>query len=174
MIRQSHDTEHRKKLAELRHEIRLIEKPAKDVDRKKARQERRERVKAIGKPATGQRQPRERDAGFLAWVRRLPCMAGAIEGGCEGSVQAAHLRFSDAAKGRINSGLQSKPSDKWATPLCASHHLHDQHSAAERAFWERLGVDPGDLCMALYAAYLADEDGAAVVLRFANERSEYK
>ena len=117
--------------------------------------------------APGQRQPRERDPGFLAFLRRLPCIAW-VRGlhGCQGATQAAHIRFSDAAKGRRNPGMQSKPSDRFATPLCAAHHLHDQHLRKEQAFWAEVGVDPGDLAAALHAAYLAGDDGVAVLHQF--------
>lgn len=115
------------------------------------------------------KQPRERNNIYLAWLRRLPCVAGAAEGCCVGPVEAAHLRFSDAARGRINSGMQAKPADRWATPLCNHHHQHDQHKGNERAFWDRLGIDPGDLCEALHAAFLAGQEGAPVVRRFAQE-----
>ena len=110
---------------------------------------------------------RVRDPGFLAFVRRLPCIAGLVEGGCEGPIEAAHIRYSDAALGRVNPGLQAKPSDRWSTPLCRHHHQHDQHARAERVFWERLGIDPGILSMALYAAYLGDGDGLEILKRFA-------
>jgi hypothetical protein len=155
----------------LRREIRLLEKPAKDVDRKKARLERRERVKAIGTPAKGQRQPRVREPLFLAWLRRLPCVAGLVKGGCSGPIEAAHLRYSDANRGRVNPGLQCKPSDRHCTPLCNGHHQSDQHKRAERAFWDDLGIEPGALTDALHAAYAAGQDGLAVLRAFSLKES---
>lgn len=129
--------------------------------------EKKARDKAIDRARKEQRQPRERDPGYLAFLRRLPCIAGLLgDGDCEGATQAAHLRFSDHKQGRTNPGLQSKPSDRHATPLCAGHHLRDQHAGEERAFWNRLGIDPGDLSNALYAAYLNDGDGSKVLQRF--------
>jgi hypothetical protein len=110
---------------------------------------------------------RVREPGFLAYLRRLPCVAGLVGGCCEGPVEAAHIRFSDAAAGRINSGMQCKPSDRWATPLCRHHHQHDQHTRSERAFWEGLGIEPGALSTALYEAYQAGADGLAVLQAFA-------
>jgi len=109
---------------------------------------------------------RERDPGYLAFVRRLPCVAGLVEGGCSGRVEAAHIRFSDASLGRVNPGLQLKSSDRWATPLCRFHHQHDQHQRNERAFWERLRIEPGALSIALHAAYAAGQDGLPVLLAF--------
>lgn len=109
---------------------------------------------------------RERDPGFLAYLRRLPCVGCMVEGGHCGPTEAAHLRFSDARWGRTNPGMSVKPSDRWATPLGAGHHRNDQHMRAERQFWERLGIEPGELATALYEAYLADGDGAAVLASF--------
>lgn len=85
--------------------------------------------------------------------------------GCSGPVQAAHVRFSAAGKGR-NPGMGSKNHDRHANPLCEAHHLHDQHTRSEVAFWADLGVDAYDLSAALYAAYQAGEDGSAVLRRF--------
>lgn len=115
---------------------------------------------------------RVRDAGFLAFLRRLPCVACRAEGLPSGApIEAAHIRYSDAKLGRVNPGMQAKPSDCWATPLCRHHHQHDQHTRAERAFWERLGVEPGALSMALHAAYLAGADGVAVLDDFTERRA---
>lgn len=159
------DADTRAQLAELKRKVKALESPDKEVRRKAFRQARRERQKAIGKPAVGQRRPRVRDNGFLAFLRRLPCIAGLVEGGCSGPIEAAHLRFSDFARARINPGMGCKPSDQFANPLCDGHHIHDQHEGRERSFWERLGVDPADLCADLYAAYLAGEDGEPIVRR---------
>lgn len=160
------DAEKRRALSAAQAKVREILDPvneAKRVERAKARSAREQRV---GKSAAGQRQPRKKDPAYLAWVRRLPCVAGAVEGGCSGPIEAAHVRFSDAARGRINSGMQAKPDDLWTVPLCRGHHQHDQHIRKERTFWARLGIDPGDLCPALHAAYEAGADGAAVINAF--------
>lgn len=153
--------EQRQRQSAARAELRAVRKEAKANAPAKVKQARAFPI------AEGQRQPRERDPGFLAFLRRLPCVAGLVEGGgCSGAVQAAHTRFSDAKHGRRNSGMQAKPSDRHATSLCAGHHLHDQHAGSEVAFWARLGIDPGDLSAALHRAYQAGEDGAAVLRRF--------
>lgn len=134
--------------------------------RKERKEADRQHIRAIVESkAPNKRQPRERDNGYLAFLRRLPCVACVKLGGSCGPTQAAHLRFSDAARGRINSGMQQKPSDRWATPLGAGHHA-EQHAGNERAFWDRLGIDAGDLCEALYAAFLAGHDAEPVVRRF--------
>lgn len=153
--------EQRQRESAARREIQAVRKEAKANAPVKVKQARAFPV------APGQRQPRERDPGFLAFLRRLPCIAGVMGlEGCQGATQAAHIRFSDADKGRRNPGMQSKSSDKFATPLCAAHHLHDQHLRKEQKFWAEVGVDPGDLAAALHAAYLAGDDGAAVLHQF--------
>lgn len=160
------DKDKREAIAAARREIAEIMDPLKAAERKERRQRDREMRKRVGKRAPEQRQPRERDPGFLAFLRRLPCIAGMIVGGCEGPVQAAHVRFSRAGKGR-NPGMGSKNHDRHANPLCNGHHINDQHQRSEVAFWADLGVDAYDLSAALYQAYQAGEDGAAVLRRFA-------
>lgn len=135
----------------LRREIRLLEKPAKDVDRKNARQERRERVKAIGKPAEGQRQPRVRNNAYLAFLRRQPCLNCNTPTGSD----AAHIRFAPTGSGWRYVGKGEKPDDVRAVPLCRSCHTL-QHSMSERRFWEDiLGYDPVEQCAKYWARFTA-------------------
>ncbi|MBD3817893.1 MAG: hypothetical protein IE912_03125 [Brevundimonas diminuta] len=94
----------------------------------------------------GQRQPRERDNKHLAFIRRLPCVGCTSPGPCD----AAHLRAGDLNIGKRPTGKAEKPSDRWTTPLCRDCHTR-QHTGAELAFWQALGIDPFDLCQALYA-----------------------
>lgn len=95
---------------------------------------------------------RERDPGFLAYLRRQPCEARHL-GGCVGPTEAAHVRYSDASKGATNPGMQRKNHDRHANPLCNFHHQHDQHKRNERAFWSGLGKDAYDTAAGHYAAY---------------------
>lgn len=95
---------------------------------------------------------RERDNGFLAFLRRQPCAARGL-GGCEGRIEAAHIRF--GTPDRPNPGLGRKNHDRWANPLCAGHHA-EQHRGSEQAFWARVGIDPAANAAALYAAYSLD------------------
>lgn len=97
-------------------------------------------------------QPRNRngdaDAGYLSLVRSLPCLSCGME-----PSEAAHVRFASAAFGKA-SGLQKKPEDRWALPLCAGCHRLNrdaQHNSGEREFWDRLGIDALPTCVALYA-----------------------
>lgn len=111
-----------------------------------------------------QRQPRVRDKVYLGWVSLLPCVACLREtGAVVRPVHVAHVRFSDAAAGWRNPGLQSKPSDDRTAPLCPDHHIRDQHAGEERAFWERLGIHAPDLCADLRDAYEANRSGEDVI-----------
>jgi len=100
----------------------------------------------------GQRQPRETDSGFLAYLRRQPCDARHM-GGCSGPIQAAHIRFSDVAKGSVNPGMGRKNHDRNATALCEGHHIHGQHRTNERAWWAAIGRDTYDTAAAHFSAY---------------------
>ena len=105
---------------------------------------------------------RIRDPGFLAFLRKQPCCCGC---GRPAPSEAAHIRYSDAAHGKLNPGIQQKPSDHDAVPLSAWCHREGpqaQHAGSERAFWERVGRNPWRLAEAFLAAYRAD--GGAIVL----------
>ena len=98
---------------------------------------------------------RVHDNGYLAFLRRQPCAVGPV--GCDGPVEAAHIRFADARRGKPLTGLQTKPDDRWCVNLCAAHHRtgpNAQHGANERAWWEARGIDPLSLAERQYAAYL--------------------
>jgi hypothetical protein len=156
-----------------------------EVQRRREQKAKRREIKAsrpkVHRPiAAGQRQPRLKDPAYLQFIRTLPCAVAHL-GGCSGKTEAAHIRFSDAAHGKMNPGLQAKPDDRpWSCPLCATHHREGpkaQHAAKERAWWEAAGVDVLPLCLALSAAYEAAEPHAAAlaVLRsrpFAKTRQE--
>lgn len=98
---------------------------------------------------------RIRDPGYLAFLRRLPCAVGPV--GCSGPTEAAHIRF--GLPGEPPTGLQRKPSDKRALPLCRGHHRDGpdaQHSRGERAWWDAKGIDPHQLATAYYVRYKDD------------------
>lgn len=151
-----HTAADRTRLRELAAEKRAIEKPVKEAARQerkasaKARTNGRERRvdHASAKPDRG----RERDPGFLAYLRRQPCEARHM-GDCAGPIHAAHVRYSDASKGSVNPGMGRKNHDRHANPLCEHHHLHDQHKRNERAFWQSLGKDAYDTAARHYATY---------------------
>lgn len=92
------------------------------------------------------RQPRLFDHGYLAYVRRKPCMAC----GSRVGVEAAHIRYG-------LTGMQRKPDDARALPLCAWDHRlgpKAQHKTGdEQAWWEALGFDALAEAAKLYAEY---------------------
>ena len=101
---------------------------------------------------------RQEDPAHLALIRKLPCLLGG-----EGPVEAAHVRMSDAAYGKANSGTQQKPDDCWTVPLSAGKH-REQHAAGERWFWEEHGINPLLIAQRLY--------GVSVALRASKEPEE--
>lgn len=88
----------------------------------------------------------KRDEAHLSFVRQLPCLS------CLGEpVEAAHVRFSDASRGKVNPGMGRKD-DRYVVPLCVQCHRTGpdaQHNGSERAFWERRGIDVLSICAAL-------------------------
>lgn len=89
------------------------------------------------------------DPAYLAQVRQCPCLYC----GVDPCGEAAHVRLASAAFGK-SSGLQKKPEDRWALPLCRDDHLnarHAQHRRGEDAFWQALGINPLLVCERLYA-----------------------
>lgn len=111
------------------------------------------RPKPVRPTAKGQRNVRERDPLFLAYLRRQPCEAAHL-GDCYGPVQSAHIRTS--IPGRPNPGMQRKADDQFATPLCTHHHIYVQHSMNEREFWKLVGKDPFEVAAQHYAAFKGD------------------
>lgn len=91
---------------------------------------------------------RMEDRDYLALVRRLPCLHCGME-----PSEAAHIKYSCAALGKTNK-LGRRPNDEDTVPLCAEHHRlarDAQHQGNERAFWERLGLNPYLVARDLYA-----------------------
>jgi hypothetical protein len=83
-----------------------------------------------------QRQPRQKDAKYLDYIRSLPCTIC----GDDTTTEAAHLRTANIALGKDDHGW-GRPSDKWALPLCGAHH-REQHTMNELKFWANYGIDP--------------------------------
>lgn len=78
-------------------------------------------------------------AQHLENIRRLPCMKCGME-----PSEACHVRYASAAYGKA-SGMQKKPADKWAVPLCAGDHRlakDAQHQRNEQAFWIEIDINP--------------------------------
>jgi hypothetical protein len=113
-----------------------------------------------------QKQPREVDGSYKAWIARLPCVICARE-----PVEVAHVRFADARYGKTEPGMAAKPDDVWTLPLCPGCHRlepHAQHGEDEREWWdsyeEMHGINALALCLVLrYRAYPDEAVGRAVL-----------
>lgn len=99
-----------------------------------------------------QRDPRQHDPGFLRYVRRQPCcLCGTRQG-----VEAAHIRMADRLRGYRSVGMQEKPHDRRAVPLCGFEHREakdSQHAGNEGAFWKRHEVNPFIIAEAYFEDY---------------------
>lgn len=121
------------------------------------------------------RDPRERDPDYCAFIARLPCVICMTSGSYRRGVHVAHLRTSSPEHGKRAVGMAEKPHDRpWTLPLCPPHHVGDvrvtrntQHHQNELAFYERAGLNPFELCLALDDAYEAGRPGAPVIAIFA-------
>ena len=111
--------------------------------------ERRRNVLAQ-RPHEKKNRGRERDNGFLAYLRRQPCEALHM-GNCSGPIEAAHIRFNDGPD-RQNPGGQRKNHDRHANALCSRHH-REQHDNNERNWWQSIGKDAYETAAKSYAAY---------------------
>lgn len=93
---------------------------------------------------------RERDNGYLAFLRRQPCACC----GHPAPSDAAHIRMASLERGKLPTGMQVKPSDRFAVPLNRACHSV-QHSMSEARFWSERGLDPFAIADRLYADYQA-------------------
>jgi hypothetical protein len=91
-----------------------------------------------------QRQPREKNAKHLDYIRSLPCC---ICGGID--TEAAHIRTASLEHGKLHTGMAEKPSDKWAVPLCNRHHREQHDFGNELKWWASKGLDPFLLAITL-------------------------
>lgn len=91
----------------------------------------------------------DQDEGYLELVRACPCLMC----GMDPCGEAAHVRFASAAFGKA-SGLQKRPPDRFALPVCGDDHRtarHAQHNRNEQEFWASLGINSLVCCAELYA-----------------------
>ena len=91
---------------------------------------------------------RERDNGYLAFLRRQPCACC----GRAAPSDAAHIRMASPSRGKLPTGMQVKPSDRFAVALNRACHA-TQHSGSEARFWSALNLDPFEIADRLYAEY---------------------
>ncbi len=116
----------------------------------------------------GKRQPNpKRRAQHLAFVRQLPCVAC----GYRAPSEAAHVRTG------TDGGTGTKPSDRYAVPLCASRttilgeryfiegcHAR-QHRVGELTFWAVLQIDPLNVALRLWTISGDTQAGERIVFR---------
>lgn len=126
---------------------RAILRKAAEIKRAKNR-ETRMKIAAARKPGGKVSRGRERDNGFLAFLRRQPC----VTCGAAAPNDAAHLRMACREIGKPSTGMQVKPSDRFAVPLCRTCHT-TQHSGSEARFWSERGLNPFDIAARLFAQY---------------------
>lgn len=94
-----------------------------------------------------QRQPREEDPAYLAYIRTLSCLVCLRSGPSD----PAHLRSASLQYAKRLTGMGEKPDDKWTLPLCRPHH-DEQHRQNELSWWASKGIpDPFGRAEELYA-----------------------
>lgn len=109
---------------------------------------RRQAAKAA-RPVEKRHRGRERDTVYLAFLRRQPCACGC---GAPAPSDAAHIRMASPERGKLPTGMQVKPSDKFAVSL--NRRCHEiQHSMSEARFWQERRLDPFEIADRLYATY---------------------
>jgi hypothetical protein len=82
--------------------------------------------------------------GHLQWVRGHCCSVGGASGnGCDGRIEAAHVRIGGQA------GISQKPGDDRTIPLCTGHH-GEQHQIGETSFERKHGIDMAKIAAALW------------------------
>lgn len=87
-------------------------------------------------PAKGKSKTKEieRAPDHLALIRQCPCLSCGAE-----RCDAAHVRMSDGPTKQNATG--KKPPDSYTVPLCHKCHM-EQHRVGEKAFWQKLDIDP--------------------------------
>ncbi len=137
------------------------------------------RLRSFRPEGKGQRDPREHDAAYLAWLHvDTDCVACLIEGrpANRGPIEAAHQKLAIAAKGWREGGLGPRIHDARCCPLCACHHRLAPNSCdtgGQRKFWDRLGLgdDIADFCAALHQAFRSDAPAMPVIRAFAASKT---
>lgn len=99
-----------------------------------------------------QRQPREKNRAFLAFLRQQRCCA------CSAPppVEAAHIRAPCPERSKRETGTGEKSSDRWAVPLCSDCHrngMYALHRVSEGWFFDNAGIDPFQVAADLYAEF---------------------
>lgn len=107
-----------------------------------------------------QKLPSKKREKHLAFIRSLSCVI------CACPCEPCHVRFSDARYGTHNT-MSKKPDDMFTLPLCRWHH-REQHSGSEVEYWEKVGIDPHAMALALYRISGDIERGDRIVAAWRN------
>lgn len=113
---------------------------------------------------------RIQDKRHLQFIRTLPCISCMVKGEVTSWSEAAHLRSGSLDHDKRQTGMAEKPSDEWVLPLCTNCHRigpDSQHAGAELVFWEKIGINPFDLAIALYGASGDRIKGNSILGQFA-------
>jgi hypothetical protein len=97
--------------------------------------------------AGGMKAEPEKAPDYESWVRTLSCVVSGRR-----PVETAHLSTANLAYGHTGRGKSQKASSRWVLPLSPDLHA-DQHRGSETAFWDKHGVNPYLIALALYGAY---------------------
>lgn len=97
-----------------------------------------------------------KNGSYLVFIRSLPCAVS----GARSNIEAAHLSFACTPLGHYGRGKSSKAPDRWALPLSSESH-RQQHSGNEKLFWDRNGIDPHILALAIFGLWSDLGDDAA-------------
>jgi hypothetical protein len=126
----------------------------------------------------GQRDPRQTDAAYLAWLHvDTACIACLIEGGAanphglQNIIEAAHQNLAIAGKGWRERGAGKRIHDARCVPLCTLHHTGMPNACdnGQRKFWDRLGLGDSvaDFCADLKAAFDQGRPAMPVIVQWA-------
>ncbi len=111
-----------------------------------------------------QRLPRQKDPKHLDFIRALPCPISLKTRG----IEAAHVRFASNEHDKLQTGMQTRPDDKWTIPLCPHWHrtgAESQHAGSERQFWRRHNINVLQVCIDLYAVTGDIDAGREIIFK---------
>jgi hypothetical protein len=102
-----------------------------------------------------QKEPREKNERYLNYIRATPCLI------CNGKAEAAHIRTGNLDAGKRETGGGETSSDKWALPLCRTHHVEQHDAGREILFWNSYGLDPFAAAMRFWEAWKKINEASA-------------